>query len=405
MTVLSIILASYNRAADLHRLLQAYDRQTILQPFEILVVDNASGDQTREMLRSYQPRHYSLRCEYLGQNLGQGPARNLAIPLATAPLVLFTGDDIVPEVDFVEAHLAAHRRFPTETTAILGRIQWPEDIPTNTVMQHIDGVGGEQFSFYHMTEEQVCDFRYFYTSNLSIKKSFLQACQPWFDPDYSLYGFEDIDLGYRLSRAGLQIRYTSAPTARHYHFHSAYSFARRQYKSGKMAHLFVQKNPELRELIFGQDFLERLEKADKEVNSRLSRTRHVRLPNDFYSPPKKLLEPIERLEVLALRLASFYEYHPNMFMDFFYSQVFEHFFHKGILEQMALEACPGKGGQNTSERQNTSGRQNSSGFYQAIAAQAAFAEPRLKAAINWLLPRIRKYHHPIPEGFASIERV
>ena len=393
MTVLSIILASYNRAADLHRLLQAYDRQTTRQPFEILVVDNASSDQTREMLRSYQPRRYSLRCEYLEQNLGQGSARNLAIPLAAAPLVLFTGDDIVPEVDFVEAHLAAHRRFPAETTAILGRIQWPEDIPTNTVMQHIDGVGGEQFSFYHMTEEQVCDFRFFYTSNLSIKKSFLQACQPWFDPEYSLYGFEDIDLGYRLSRAGLQIRYTSAPTARHYHFHSAYSFARRQYKSGKMAHLFVQKNPELRELIFGQDFLERLEKADKEVHSRLPRTRHVRLS------PGKILEPIERLEVLALRLASFYEYHPNIFMDFFYSQVFEHFFHKGILEQMALEACPGEGGQNTSERQNASDR------HRAIAIQAAFAEPRLKAAINWLLPRIRKYQHPLPEGFISIERV
>jgi hypothetical protein len=286
-----------------------------------------------------------------------------------------------------------------ETTAVLGRIQWPDDIPTNTVMKHIDGVGAEQFSFYHMTEEQVCDFRFFYTSNLSIKKSFLWASKPWFDPEYSLYGFEDIDLGYRLSRAGLQIRYTSAPMAHHYHFHSAYSFARRQYKSGKMAHLFVQKNPELRELIFGQDFLERLEKADKKVHSRLSRTRHVRLPNDFYSPndfcapPGKLLEPIERMEVLALRLASFYEYHPNIFMDFFYSQVFEHFFHKGILEQMALEACPCEGGQITS------------GCDEAITVQAAFAEPRLKAAINWLLPRIRKYQHPLPEGFANIGRV
>jgi hypothetical protein len=46
-----------------------------------------------------------------------------------------------------------------------------------------------------------------------------------------------------------------------------------------------------------------------------------------------------------------------------------------------------------------------SGCDEAIAVQAAFAEPRLKAAINWLLPRIRKYQHPLPEGFANIGRV
>ncbi len=243
---LSIVMASSNRAADLGRVLQAYDAQTTCEPFEILVVDNASSNSTREVLQACKPRHYNLRCEFLESNLGQGQARNLAIPLAAAPLVLFSGDDILPDPDFVEAHLATHRRYPDETTAILGHIQWPEDITVNTVMKHIDGVGAEQFSYYYMTEEQVCDFRFFYTSNLSLKRSLLWAYETWFDPDYSLYGFEDIDLGYRLSRGGLQIRYSSTPIARHYHFHSAYSFSNRQYKSGKMAHLFVQKNPELR---------------------------------------------------------------------------------------------------------------------------------------------------------------
>jgi GT2 family glycosyltransferase len=375
MTALSIIMATYNRAADLRRVLQSYDMQTTRQPFEILVVDNASSDQTQDVLQSLQPRNYSLRCKFLESNLGQGPARNQAIPLAEAPLVLFTGDDIFPQADFIEAHLAAHRRFPEETTAILGRIQWPDDIPVNSVMKHIDGVGAEQFSFFYMTEEQVCDFRFFYTSNLSMKKSLLWACKPWFDPDYSLYGFEDIDLGYRLSRRGLQIRYSSAPTAHHYHFHTAYSFANRQYKSGKMAHLFVQKNPELRELIYGQDFLTRLGEAQHQKNI-------DRIPP--YVTGESLLEPVRRLEVLALRLSSFYEFYPNDFLDFFYSQVFEHFFHKGILEQIVLERSPGEE------------------CTRHFAIQAAFAEPHLKAAINWLLPLIRKHQLPLPDGFTRI---
>jgi len=105
------------------------------------------------------------------------------------------------------------------------------------------------------------------------------------------------------------------------------------------------------------------------------------------------LEPTRRLEVLALRLASFYEFYPNPFMDFFYSQLFEHFFHKGILEEMFAEVTPGV------DRNRSTARKD------FVRLQATFFEPRLRAAINWLLPLIRKYHHPLPDGYTNIQQV
>ncbi len=54
---LSIIMASYNRAADLSRVLQAYDAQTTCEPFEILVVDNASSNSTAN---SYKPSSHAI---------------------------------------------------------------------------------------------------------------------------------------------------------------------------------------------------------------------------------------------------------------------------------------------------------------------------------------------------------
>ena len=267
-----------------------------------------------------------------GGQPGTGTGHNLAIPLAAAPLVLFSGDNILPEEDFVEAHLAAHRRFPDETTAILGRIRWHEDITVNTVMKHIDGVGAEQFSYYYMTEEQVCDFRFFYTSNLSLKRSLLWAYETWFDPDYSLYGFEDIDLGYRLSR-----RRVANPLFLRSHrpslsFSFRLQFFKPAVKSGKMASLRPEKSRTSRANFWPRfpDPLEQGAKKNKHPPGLISvcRTHFVRR-GAFQAP--------RRFEVLALRLASFYEFYPNSFTDFFYSQVFEHFFHKGILEQMALE--------------------------------------------------------------------
>jgi cellulose synthase/poly-beta-1,6-N-acetylglucosamine synthase-like glycosyltransferase len=43
---LTLVMPCYNRARDLQRVLEAYDRQETDAPFEILAVDDASTDDT-----------------------------------------------------------------------------------------------------------------------------------------------------------------------------------------------------------------------------------------------------------------------------------------------------------------------------------------------------------------------
>ena len=139
-----------DRAFDLIKVLKAYDNQSVEEKFEVIAVDDASEDETYDVLTSYVPNHYTLRVERMESNVGQGRARNRVIPLVDSDLVLFVGDDIFPESFFIESHLTAHRRYQDETTAVLGRIAWPEDLPQNTLMTHIDGIGAQQFSFYYL---------------------------------------------------------------------------------------------------------------------------------------------------------------------------------------------------------------------------------------------------------------
>lgn len=322
MSEITVLMATYNRAKDLLRVLQAYEQQTTPAPFELLVVDDASQDDTQAVLHAYQPQRYSLRVERMEKNSGQGQARNRAIPLAASPLILFTGDDMLPEPTFLEAHLAAHRRYPEEKVAILGRVTWPHDLPVNALMAHIDGVGAEQFSYYYLRDEHEYDFRHLYTSNVSLHRSLLLQEKHWFDPDFVMYGYEDAELGYRLARRGLRILYSSLPLLYHYHYHTVHTFAKRQYKAGRMACVFVHKHPETANLILGRRFA-RMQVALLQAASR------------FLPPPDG---SAARLEKDVLTLASAYEWNPNPLTDQLFQLVLMYFFNKGIIDGMMISS-------------------------------------------------------------------
>jgi glycosyltransferase involved in cell wall biosynthesis len=244
---ISVVMPTHNRSTLLTRVLDAYDRQSGQFPFELVAADDASSDVTPELLRAFRPRRFTLKPIVLARNGGPGQARNEAMAQARGPLVLIVGDDIMPSPDFLAEHLAAHGRHPETHAAILGRTTWPSDLPVNSLMRHIDGIGAQQFSYAHLHDGQELDFRHFYTSNVSVKRSLLDRVQPWFDPAFVHPAYEDAELAYRLSReAGLRIHYVAAAHATHYHHYGVESFAGRQYRCGLMASVFLRKHPELR---------------------------------------------------------------------------------------------------------------------------------------------------------------
>lgn len=60
--------------------------------------------------------------------------------------------------------------------------------------------GGHQFGYRYMRDGSDVPYTCFYTSNVSLPREIL-GTQP-FDPNFRTYGWEDIDLGLRLSRRG-----------------------------------------------------------------------------------------------------------------------------------------------------------------------------------------------------------
>ena len=358
MSVISIVMHCYNRAYDLVNVLNAYDQQTVEEPFELIAVDDASNDATYEVLTTYRPARFTLQVERLGENQGPAAARNRGISLANSPLILFVGDDIVPDRRLIEGHLAAHRRYPGMSIAILGWAKWPDDLYVNTLMTHIDGVGAEQFSYFYLKDGQEYDFRHLYTANISLKAGFLKSLDQWFDTGFPYAAFEDVELSYRLSKKGLRIIYSSALVGYHYHYHTIWSFSKRQYRSGLMGCILVRKHPDLGPIIKGEYWPLRKMLWKIKAYSRIQ------------SP-----DCVDRLEAQVLHLASAYETTPHKLLDTLYVKTLNYFFRKGLID--------GTFGETELSRR----------------VRSELAQKDLAPLLAWFIQESERFKEPLPKGY------
>jgi len=249
---LSIVIPTYNRSDILFQCLNCLDGQSFSKDeFEVIVVDDGSSDDTSGIVRKAQDK-FSVKIIYLHQkNQGQGIARNLGLSEAKGEIVMFIGDDILVEKDFAERHMAVHEKYPEENVGVLGFIDWHSSLNITPFMKWLTNgssvfgrFGGHQFAFEKLVGKKWADFNFFYTSNISLKKSLLEKHS--FDPLFKGYGWEDIELGYRLTKEeNFRLSYEPRAVGHHLHLMNEESLAPRMRMIGKSAWLIHEKYPEL----------------------------------------------------------------------------------------------------------------------------------------------------------------
>ncbi len=242
---ISVIIPTYNRKDILEKCLDGFSQQTLpKENFEILVVDDGSTDGTGELLKETAARMPNLR--YFAQPHG-GPAkaRNLAISKATGGILLFTNDDCVPDSKLLESHLKHHGS--RHGIAVLGYVEWHPDLEVTPFMRYV--LDGTQFNYPEVEKSPAnVSFGHFYTSNISIEKSIVVQSGP-FDETFPDAVFEDIELGYRITRCGVQIIFAREALTYHYHTLNFRDYLSRKIKLGKSAVIFYRKHPELAEFL------------------------------------------------------------------------------------------------------------------------------------------------------------
>ena len=121
-------------------------------------------------------------------------------------IVLFIGDDIMADERLLEEHLLAHAGTSEPGAAILGHIDWPQGMTPNGVMDYVCGDAMLQFAYSYIPTAPALDHRFFYTSNISLKRQFLVDAADAgirFDPRFRRAAFEDSEFAFRLMPRGL----------------------------------------------------------------------------------------------------------------------------------------------------------------------------------------------------------
>ena len=95
----SIIVSTYNRADVLRRSLSAMLNQR-MKDFEIIVIDDASKDNTREVLKEFR-KEKKIKTIFMEKNSGPAFARNRGIEKAKGEFIVIMDDDCIPEKDWL----------------------------------------------------------------------------------------------------------------------------------------------------------------------------------------------------------------------------------------------------------------------------------------------------------------
>src|ERR1700734_3508684 len=101
---ITIILCTYNRCASLAKALESTAAMTLpgSAEWEVLVVDNNSTDQTREVVEGFHsryPRHFRYLFE---PQQGKSYALNAGVREARGDILAFTDDDVTVEPTWLQ---------------------------------------------------------------------------------------------------------------------------------------------------------------------------------------------------------------------------------------------------------------------------------------------------------------
>jgi glycosyltransferase involved in cell wall biosynthesis len=207
---ISVVICTYNRADQLRETLEHWTKLSSTHAWEIVLVDNASTDSTREVVEDFLDCLPNLRAVY-EQRRSLGAARQRGWREARGELIAFTDDDCYPDRDYIDQIARVFDEVP-EIGYLSGQIQlWDkEDLPL-TIDTRQCPVDIPSHSFVAAGTVQGANFAFRRTTLVLVGG---------FDPALGAgtrYPCEDIDAVARVSWAGVRGRYDPRPLVFHHH--------------------------------------------------------------------------------------------------------------------------------------------------------------------------------------------
>jgi hypothetical protein len=186
---------------------------------------------------------------------GAAVARNLLLEGINSEALIFANHDTRPDREFVSTHVRRLLSLPPGSM-VLGSSPY-EATPDRTVFDVLKEDSPMIFFYDRLKANQLYDYRYAWTLNLSIRHSdfkraggFSSALRP--------YGYEDLEFGFRVMGEKAAIVYDPAAAVLHRHPMSLDDYLNREETIGSVAPNLSRVNPRVFASLFGTNDLDAL---------------------------------------------------------------------------------------------------------------------------------------------------
>ena len=208
---ITVIVCTYNRCDAVIKALDSIAVQ-VLPPsveWDVLIVDNNSTDNTRQVVENYCLQNPSRFSYVFEKKQGLSNARNTGIEKARGNVLAFTDDDAIVGPEWLQNLTSS--LLSGECAAAGGRIVpvWPAAVPK--WLSHQDLVTLGPFGGFDLGPEPKPLTRSFYGGNMAVRRDVVEK-YGGFRADLgrsstNLMGREDIEIANRLIAAGEKLRY------------------------------------------------------------------------------------------------------------------------------------------------------------------------------------------------------
>ncbi len=197
---ISVIIPVYNGGASFYRCLSSL-AEALPQPTEIIVVADGDTDGSSELANQFGARVFRLP-------VSQGPAkaRNIGARAATGDILFFVDADVEIGPDTIDQVARIFDSDP-DLAALIGSY---DDTPgaRNFLSQYRN-------LLHHYTHQTACEEASTFWGACGAIRRDIFLKMGGFDENYRYPSVEDIELGYRLKKAGYKIRLCKTVQVKH----------------------------------------------------------------------------------------------------------------------------------------------------------------------------------------------
>jgi glycosyltransferase involved in cell wall biosynthesis len=224
----SIVIPTFNGASRIGNCLDALLKQTIARDAEILVVNDGSTDNTKDVVAAYSGVRLINQA-----NGGPAAARNRGAKEARGTIILFTDDDCVPMPDWLSSMIA-----PFDDPQVMGAKGAYRTTQSSLAARFVQIEYEDRYRL--MARLSSIDFIDTYSAGFRLNR-FLEM--KGYDTSFPVACAEDADLSYRMSTQGWIMRFAPTAIVTHTHPDTLWQYLKKKYKFAFWRVLALSKNP------------------------------------------------------------------------------------------------------------------------------------------------------------------